>query len=63
MVYLCGSLNSYSAIDSYMSAWLIGNGTIRRSGLFGAGVALLEEVCHFEDSSYAQYTVVSAACR
>jgi len=34
-----------------------GNGTIRRCGLVGVGVALLEEVCHCEVSfevSYAQ---------
>jgi hypothetical protein len=28
------------------NAWPIGNGTIRRSGLVGVGVALLKKVCH-----------------
>jgi hypothetical protein len=27
-------------------AWPMGNGTIRRCGLVGIGVALLEETCH-----------------
>ena len=28
------------------NVWPIGGGTIRRYGLVGVGVALLEEVCH-----------------
>jgi hypothetical protein len=34
-----------------------GSGTIRKHGLVGVGVALLEEVCHYEagfEVSYAQ---------
>ena len=30
-----------------LNAWSIGSGTIRRCGLVGVVVALLEEVCHY----------------
>ena len=35
-------------IDSHGNAWSPGSGTIRRHGLGGVGVALLEGVCHCE---------------
>jgi hypothetical protein len=40
-----------------LNVWLLGSGTIRRCGLVGVGVALLEEVCHCRggfEVSYAQ---------
>jgi hypothetical protein len=33
-------------IDSSLNAWPIESSTVRRCGLVGVGVALLEEVCH-----------------
>jgi hypothetical protein len=43
----CGS---FSRFDPHtfmcLSAWPTGSGTIRRCGLAGVGVALLEEVCY-----------------
>ena len=36
----CGSLNENGTHG------LLGNGTVRRCGLIGVGVALLEELCH-----------------
>jgi hypothetical protein len=43
----------------FLNAWSIGSGTIRRCGVAGVGVALLEELCHFGAGfavSYAQAT-------
>jgi hypothetical protein len=46
----CGGLNGYGPHRLMcLNAWPIENGTIRRCGLFGVGVALLEEVCHCGD--------------
>jgi hypothetical protein len=37
MLYICGGLNKIGP----------GSGTIKRCGLIGVGVTLLEEMCHF----------------
>ena len=44
----CGGLNRYG-FHRFMclNAWPIRSGTIRKCGLVGVGVALLEEVCKF----------------
>ena len=39
---ICGSVNVVGPHE------LIKNGVIRRCGLVGVGIALLEEVCHLE---------------
>ena len=44
---VCSDLNRncpHKLID--LNAWSLASGTIRRSGLVGGGVTLLEEVCH-----------------
>ena len=43
----CAGLNKFSPYRLMcLNAWPTGNGTIRRCGLIGVGVALLEEMCH-----------------
>ena len=49
MIYFgfCGALNRFGLQRLMcLSAWPIGNDTIRRYDLVGVGVPLLEEVCH-----------------
>jgi hypothetical protein len=44
---VCGGLNRNGPHRlKCLNSWPTGNGTIRRCGLGGVGVALLEEVCH-----------------
>ena len=38
----------YGGLNKMARLRLIGSGAIRRRGLFGGGVALLEQVCHWE---------------
>ena len=46
-VILCGGLNRNGPNRLMcLTAWPIGSGTIRRCGLVGVGVTLLQEVCH-----------------
>jgi hypothetical protein len=43
----CGDLKSCSSyIFMCLNSWPIESGTIRRYGLVGVGVALLEKACH-----------------
>lgn len=50
-VTCCGDLNRYGPERLIcLNAWPIGSGAIRRCDLVGAGVAFLEEVCHFQAS-------------
>jgi hypothetical protein len=42
------------------NAWLRGSGTIRRCGLVGVGVALLQEVCHDGRRALRSYIFVQA---
>ena len=43
----CVGLNRHDPHKLMCSnAWLVGSGTIRRCGLVGVGVPLLEEICH-----------------
>jgi hypothetical protein len=64
--YGCSGLNMYG-LDRLMcfTVWPIESGTIRRFDLVRIGVALLEEVCHWElalTSSLSSVTV-SSHCR
>ena len=44
---MCGGLNRFGSHRFMcLNAWPIGSGTIRRCGLVGVGVALMEKVCH-----------------
>ena len=44
----CGDLNRFGPHRFMsLSTWPRGSGTIRRCGLIGVGVALLEEVHHY----------------
>jgi len=55
--WVCGDLNGYELHSVW--AWPLGSGSIRRCGLIGADVILLEEVCHYGagfEASYAQAT-------
>jgi hypothetical protein len=43
----CGGLSGYGPHRLMgLNAWPMGNVTIRRCGLIGGGVTLLEKVCH-----------------
>jgi hypothetical protein len=43
---MCGGLNSFGPHRfTNLNAWPTGNGTTKRCGLVGGGVALLEWVC------------------
>ena len=49
----CGAVNRYGALTLMCECLAHGSGTIRRCGLVGVGVALLEEVCYQSPSAQA----------